>query len=138
MVDEKLYSAALDLLHRKRDLNSLEVVAAAAYLESGEILLGSHFEGTCDAACLCAETGPICEANTRGQKLVASICLLQEKPGGPIIVLAPCGICQERLRVFGPDVQVAVALAHSPTSYKSTSLSTLSTAHWTDALGPLA
>ncbi len=135
MVDEKLYNAALALLELKRAQGSAEVVVAAAYLESGEILLGAHFEGTCDAACLCAETGPICEANTRGERLVASICLLQERPDAPVLVLAPCGICQERLRVFGTDVQVAVAIPGTPDKFKSIPLGNLNTAHWTDALG---
>jgi cytidine deaminase len=135
MVDDKLYHAALSLLDHKRAQGSAEVVVAAAYLESGEILLGSHFEGTCDAACLCAETGPICEANTRGERLVASICLLQERPDAPVLILAPCGICQERLRVFGSDVQVAIAIPGSPDKFKSIPLGKLNAAHWMDAFG---
>lgn len=134
MVDERLYNAAKDLLEAKRRVASGEVVVAAAYLSDGDIALGSHFEGTCDAACLCAETGPVCTANVRGLRVVASICLLQDSPGGPIRVLAPCGICQERLRVFGTDVHVAVALPNTPNGWQSIPLSELTTVHWTEAI----
>ena len=35
--------------------------------------------------------------------------------GGRVVVLSPCGVCRERLAVYGPGVLVAVADVEDPT-----------------------
>jgi cytidine deaminase len=61
-----------------------------------------------DSACLCAETGPIAEAHRMGRKLTASICVRWTHPSGAS-VLAACGVCQERLAIFGSETLIGVA-----------------------------
>lgn len=46
-------------------------------------------------------------------------------------ILSPCGICQERLRFWGEDVNVAVTLPDN--SLKFVSLGELQPYHWTQA-----
>nr|CTQ91419.1 blasticidin S deaminase, putative [Kibdelosporangium sp. MJ126-NF4] len=81
--------------------------AAAIYLDSGEILTGVSLPNFNTAARLCAETGPLCQAYTLDRRVTASVCV--GRAGGGIRVLAPCGICQERLTLWGPGVEVGVA-----------------------------
>lgn len=85
-----------------------EVVAAAAILQSGRTHLGVWVEAAVDSACLCAETGPICEAHLTHDPIVAIACVSYQA-GAPIKVLPACGVCQERLQAFGPEVLVAVS-----------------------------
>jgi cytidine deaminase len=57
------------------------------------------------AAGLCAEVGPLAQAYTEDRKVVTSICVncTDDRERDP--VLAPCGVCQERLALWGPDVE---------------------------------
>src|SRR5262245_2115128 len=36
---------------------------------------------------------------------------------GTFLIPAPCGVCQERLRYWGPHVEVAVPTGHGPTAW---------------------
>jgi cytidine deaminase len=54
---------------------------------------------------LCAETGPIYAAYTTGQTIVAAVCVSRDVSSGQVTVLAPCGACQERLALWGSDVE---------------------------------
>lgn len=101
-------AAALALLAERA--GEEDAVVAAARTRSGRILGGVHVEARLDAASLCAETGPICEAHRLGDPVAASLCLWRERPGGGARVLPACGVCQERLAVWGMDVRVAVPL----------------------------
>ena len=88
-----------------------------------------------DSACLCAETGPICEAHRSGQSIVASICVrwteLEE-----VTVLAACGVCQERLAVFGTDVRIGLG-DDSPRGFSFRTLGTLRPSPWWDSVTDL-
>ena len=75
---------------------------------SGRVLTSIHFEAAVDTAHLCAETGAICEARKLGDPVVASICIYRDTGDEPFRVIPPCGICQERLLVWGMDVWVGV------------------------------
>jgi cytidine deaminase len=105
-LDQRLVDAAVDQLNARWPQAS-EAVAAAVYLDSGEILTSVSLDNFNAAATLCAETGALCQAYTLDRRVTASVCVSKE--GSDIRVLAPCGICQERLALWGPDVQVAVA-----------------------------
>lgn len=74
---------------------------------SGAILLGSAPEAFNPAVELCHETEPYCAAHRLGETVAATICLYRDIDGPPR-VLAPCGVCQERLATHGPDVLAAV------------------------------
>ena len=88
--------------------------AAAMLTASGEILLGTAPEAFNPAVEVCHETEPYCAAHRLGESIVATICLYRE-PGSPEKVLAPCGVCQERLATHGPGVLAAVPQEHSTT-----------------------
>jgi cytidine deaminase len=129
MADEALMAAARALLAgRAGD----DAVVAAARTCSGRILTGVHVEARLDAASLCAEAGPICEAHRLGDPIAASLCLWRERPGGPARVLPACGVCQERLAVWGMDVRVAVPL---PDGWGFRTLRELRPHDWADPTG---
>lgn len=107
-LDQRLVDAAVDQLNRRWPDRDYAVVAAA-YLDDGRILTGVALDNLNAAATLCAETATLCQAYTLDRAVTASVCVSREAVGGTVGVLAPCGICQERLALWGPDVQVAVA-----------------------------
>lgn len=85
-----------------------EAVGAAAMLTgSGMILLGSAPDALNPAVELCHETEPYCAAHRLGESIVATVCLYRDVEGASR-VLAPCGVCQERLATHGPEVLAAV------------------------------
>ncbi|HVV11801.1 cytidine deaminase [Amycolatopsis sp.] len=107
-LDQRLVDAAIAQLDARWP-DADQAVAAAVYLDNGEILTSVSLDNLNAAATLCAETGALCQAYTMDRRVTASVCVSRQGRNGPIDVLAPCGICQERLALWGPDVQVAVA-----------------------------
>ncbi|MFT4080991.1 MAG: cytidine deaminase [Nocardioides sp.] len=88
--------------------------AAAMLLADGTILTGTAPTAINPAVEVCHEIEPYCGAHRLDQPILASVCLHRE-PGGRLLVLAPCGVCRERLAVHGPGVLVAVAHRADPT-----------------------
>lgn len=82
--------------------------AAAVYTENGGILTSVCFDTHNESANLCHETGAYCEANRLNLRVMASVCVSRATPDDPFIILTPCGICQERLALWGGSVEVAV------------------------------
>lgn len=76
-------------------------------LADGTVLTGTAPGATNPSVEVCHETGPYCEAFRLSQPVVASVCL-HRSPDGEHRVLSPCGVCRERLAVYGADVLVAV------------------------------
>jgi cytidine deaminase len=130
--DQALFDAAVEQLHARRP-GTLAGVAAAVYLGDGSILTGVPLDNINPSMTLCAETGPICQAYTLGKVVVASICVAAEEGGRGLHVLAPCGACQERLALWGPDVEVGVASADSDAGWESKSLIELHPHYWAAA-----
>ena len=60
------------------------------------------------AVSLCHETGALCEAFKLGRGVTGSVCVTAADEDRGYWILAPCGVCQERLFAHGPDVEVAV------------------------------
>lgn len=83
-------------------------VAAAIRLEDGKIVTGISIPAAVDGAQLCAETGAICEAHRRHKRVTHSLALRKEA-AQPVLLEGACGICQERLAVWGLDVLLAIA-----------------------------
>jgi cytidine deaminase len=54
-------------------------------------------------------------------------------PSEPIVILSPCGICQERLFHFGPEVEVAVPDRDDPTRWLSKRLDIVQPYYWVNA-----
>lgn len=82
--------------------------AAAMLLDDGTILTGTAPDAINPSVEVCHETEPYCASFRLGRRVLASVCL-HRQPGGQTVVLSPCGVCRERLAVYGPDVLVAVA-----------------------------
>ena len=97
---------------------------------------GNYYTSVCietanASAVLCIETGAMLEAHKFNEKVTHCLCLVREDENSPYQVLSPCGICQERLRFWGEDVQVAVTTGSE--EIKFVELKELQPYHWTKA-----
>ena len=108
--------------------------AAAVRTETGQILTSVCFDPPNSGAGLCHEAGAYCEANRLGARVVASVSVSRSEPSRPFLMLAPCGICQERLALWGLDVEVAVAVSGQPSVWESKLLSELQPHYWRNAV----
>jgi len=81
---------------------------------------------------LCHETGAICEAYAKDKRIAASVCVTRIE-SGRFVILAPCGVCQERLWYWGGDVAVGVP-ADDDSGWRSVPLSAASPHYWRKAL----
>ncbi|MDP9642931.1 cytidine deaminase [Actinopolyspora lacussalsi] len=124
-LDQHLVDAAVSQMdYRAR------TAAAAVYLQDGRILTSVCLDNLNAAATLCAETGAICQAYTLGASITASVCVSRWEGGRGFSVLAPCGICQERLALWGPDVQVGVADLEAASGWNVRTLRELNPFYW--------
>lgn len=71
------------------------------------------------------------EAHKYNKKVTLCLCLVRDEKTAPYKVLSPCEICQERLRYWGEDVQVAVTT--SDDSLQFVTLGELQPYHWIKA-----
>lgn len=123
-VDQKLYDAARKLLDEHPDQ-----AVSACYTEDGEILTGVSTDAHHLQVGLCAETGPVCEAQKLKKKIAASICLSNSSKLNRLVINPPCGVCQERLFWFGENVHVAIPEKEDPTQWQSVPLKQVQP-HW--------
>jgi cytidine deaminase len=131
-LDQSLIDAAIQQALRR--FPSGYAGAAAIHTDSGQTLTSVCFDAPNTGASLCHETGAYCEANRIGARVVASVCVSRSEPGRPFLILAPCGICQERLSLWGPNVEVAVAVPGQPGAWQSKRLSELQPHYWRNAV----
>lgn len=106
--------------------------AAAILLDNGTILTGTAPDAINPSVEVCHEIEPYCGAFRLGRRILASVCLHRE-PGGRTVVLSPCGVCRERLAVYGPEVLVAVAGVDDPTVVVWKSLKAVLPDYWMTA-----
>jgi cytidine deaminase len=106
-VDDRLVTAAVAQMEARQEPGK-EGGAAAMYLDDGEIVTGIAFDPPNVYAGLCHETGALLEAHRRGRSVTASVCVCRPAGSSEILILPPCGVCQERLFAWGPAVEVAV------------------------------
>ena len=97
---------------------------------------GNYYTSVCidtanASAILCIETGAMLEAHKYNERVTHCMCLVRENENSPYQILSPCGICQERLRYWGEEVQVAVTTAHGADLFVE--LKQLQPYHWTNA-----
>jgi len=130
-VDQTLVEAAISLLqHRFPNAGG---IAAAMYTAEGQLLTSVVFEPEWGGGGLCAETGAICEATKLNQRITASVCVSRLSSTAPILILTPCGICQERLFHWGGDVEVGVPVVDNPTQWESRPLREVQPYYWVNA-----
>jgi len=104
--------------------------AAAVYTEDGQILTSVCFDTHNEIANLCHETGAYCEANRLNLKVTASVCVSRSTPDDKFIILTPCGICQERLAIWGRSVEVAVPDPSNPSHWLPKTLGQVQPYYW--------
>jgi cytidine deaminase len=125
-VDEKLVNAAIEYV-KSRDAKEV-TGAAAMYLEGGQILVSTSPAWVNESVAVCHEMGAFCEAYRLNKKILATACVSREKDG--FYILSPCGVCQERLWLYGENVECAVPDSGDYTKWKSIKLSVLSPHYW--------
>ncbi|WP_199290282.1 cytidine deaminase [Leptolyngbya sp. FACHB-36] len=132
-VDDQLLNAAIKQAQERfpQDWSG----AAAMYTETGRILTSVYVDAPNAAACLCHETGAICEAHRLNERICASVCVSREQDNEPYVILTPCGICQERLAYWGLDVEVAVPDKTNPTTFQSLQLRHVQPHYWHQVYG---
>jgi cytidine deaminase len=128
-VDDRLVAAAIAQMEARQEPGR-EGGAAAMYLDDGEIVTSIAFDPPNLYAGLCHETGALLEAHRRGRAVIASVCVCRPAGSDEIVILAPCGVCQERLLAWGREVQVAVAEPDDPTRWSSKPLSEVGPHFW--------
>jgi cytidine deaminase len=130
-LDQPLVDAAIALLEQR--FPNAEGIASAMYTEEGDLLTSVFFEPEWGGGGLCAETGAILEATKLNKRITASVCVSRLSGDDPILLLTPCGICQERLFHWGPDVEVAVPTPNDPTQWIVKTLQEVQPYYWVNA-----
>lgn len=130
-LDQRLVDAAIDLLNRR--FPATDGIAAAMYTDGGAILTSVAFQPEWGGGGLCAETGAICEAQKLNQKITATVCVSRLSGSQPIVILTPCGICQERLFHWGDQVEVAVPDLADSTQWVTKTLKDIQPYYWVNA-----
>lgn len=129
ILEKKLYDLAVNFIKRRYP----EGWGGAAVIRTADdrYLTSVSIDTANEGASLCIETGAICEAHKFDLMVTHCICVVRDDENSPFKILSPCGICQERLRFWGKDVQVGVTTVDN--SIKFASLGELQPYHWTDA-----
>ncbi|MDQ4078215.1 MAG: cytidine deaminase [Chloroflexota bacterium] len=127
-LDQTLVDAAIEQLEER--FPEAEGIAAAAYTAEGDLLTSVFFQPQWGGGGLCAETGAICEAHRRNQRLTAIVCVSRLLGEHPIVILTPCGICQERLFHWGESVEVAVPHPTDPSRWVAKTLKEIQPYYW--------
>ena len=105
--------------------------AGVVHTAQGHYYTSVAIETANASAELCIETGAMLEAHKFNERVTHCLCLVREDEHAPFCVLSPCGICQERLRYWGEEVQVAVTTEDGSLLFLP--LKTLQPYHWTRA-----
>lgn len=128
MLDEKLVQTAKSFVD-ERFPGVPWAGAAAMYLENGSIVVSTSPSVVNASVELCHEVGAICEAYKLNQKVVATVCVSRDE-AGKFHILTPCGVCQERLMSYGPDVQAAVPVDGDSTKWQMKTLGEIQPYYW--------
>jgi cytidine deaminase len=128
-LDQELVDAALDLMNRRWPQGE-PGGAAAVRLSDGGILTSVGLDNLHPSVALCQETGAFIQAYTEQRTVVASACVCRDGERDRVLILPPCGICQERLALWGPAVEVAVPRQDDPTAWEARSLAEVNPYYW--------
>ena len=128
-IEKEMYRRAAELIERRYPIGW----GGAGVVHTAK---GHYFTSVCidtanGSAMLCIETGAMLEAHKYNERVTHCLCLVREDEHAPLQVLSPCGICQERLRYWGEEVQVGVTTEDG--ALKFVTLGELQPYHWTRA-----
>lgn len=127
-LDQKLVDAAIEFT-KQRFPTEEWAGASAMYTDGGQVLISTSPETMNDSVSVCHEMGAICEAYKLNQKVTASVCVARDE-AGHFHILTPCGVCQERLFIWGNKVEVAVPLDGDSTKWQMKLLSDVQPYYW--------
>ena len=127
-VDDKLVNAAMDFTN-KRFPGEIGAGAVAMYVDGGEILISTSPMIVNLSVELCHEVGAICEAYKLNKKILAIVCVSRVE-GGKFVILTPCGVCQERLMAWGPEVNAGVPTENDFSKFRNKKLSEIQPFYW--------
>ena len=133
-IDQKLVDAAIELAKKRYPEGQL-AGAVAMYTKEGDLLTSTYPYGDTVRQRLCYETGAICEAHKLGHNITASVCVVRRTGKNDFVIFTPCGVCQERLFFWGPDVEVAVPDENDPTKWVAKTLKEIQPYYWAEVLG---
>lgn len=125
-IEQMLYDTAVELIKKRYPTGWGG--AAAMYTEDGRILTSVAPEVINASTELCIETGAILEAHKYQAKITHSVCVVRDDEHSECKVLTPCGVCQERLFYWGPDLKAAVTVPDGRLVYKT--LKEIQPYHW--------
>ncbi|MEV6792390.1 cytidine deaminase [Streptomyces sp. NPDC051320] len=128
-LDQALVNAAIAQMNRRWPGDE-DAGAAAVYLDDGQILTSVALDNFNAGVTLCHEAGAFCQAYTLDRRVTASVCVNRVPEQGRTVILPPCGICQERLAVWGPGVEVGVPDPNDPTGWQARTLAEVNPYYW--------
>jgi cytidine deaminase len=102
------------------------------YTEDGEVLKGIVFDPEWGGGGLCAEAEPLLAAHRMGKRISAVATVGRLDANDPIVILTPCGICQERLYHWGLDVEIAVPDEQDGSRWMMRTLGQIQPHHWVE------
>lgn len=105
--------------------------AGVVHTSKGNYYTSVSIETANASAIVCIELGAMLEAHKYNEKVTHCMCIIRDDESSPYRVLSPCGICQERLRYWGENVQVAVTTEEKKIRFVE--LKELQPYHWTKA-----
>ncbi len=101
---DELFAAALAARLNAHAPYSRFAVGAAVLTASGRIFAGCNVENASYPVGSCAETGAVAAMAAAGERSIAAVLVLAERP------ITPCGACRQRLAEFG-STETAVHVA---------------------------
>jgi len=128
-IEKEMYRRAVELIEKRYPFGWGG--AGVVHTENGNYYTSVSIDTANASAVLCIETGAMLEAHKYNEKVTHCLCLIRKSEKSEYQVLSPCGICQERLRYWGEDVQVAVT--SKDREIKFVELRELQPYHWTNA-----
>ena len=128
-IEKEMYRLAVELIEKRYPTGWGG--AGVVHTANGNYYTSVSIDTANASAVLCIETGAMLEAHKFNEKVTHCMCLVRENENSEYKVLSPCGICQERLRYWGEDVQVAVTTDDKDVLFIE--LKKLQPFHWTNA-----
>lgn len=128
-LDQDLVEAAVELMDRRWPAGE-PGGAAAVRLADGGILTSVGLDNLHGSVALCQETGAFVQAYTQDRIVTASVCVCRDVERDRILILPPCGVCQERLALWGPSVEVAVPREGDPVRWEARTLAEVNPYYW--------
>jgi cytidine deaminase len=131
-IEQEMYRLAVELIEKRYPVGWGG--AGVVRTSKGNYYTSVSIDTANASAVVCIELGAMLEAHKFNEKVTHCMCLIRDDENAPYRVLSPCGICQERLRFWGEDVQVAVTNREEPVKFVE--LRELQPYHWTLAYPP--